>query len=73
MYRVKEFQCHCNHHFNCWTENTKQNKNKKQTNNSRYLNVYFSEVVALTHDTFTQLDLPTQDLPPWLVDVGQPT
>ncbi len=64
---VKEIQCHSNHLPQLF-----ELKNKQQKNKSRYLNVYFvtffsSKVVVVTHNTFTQLDIPTQDLPLWLV------
>ncbi len=47
---------------NCLNKNNNNNK----INESRYSN-FFCYVVALTHNTFTQLDIPTQDLPSQLI------
>ncbi len=49
------------------TTNTQATKIK--SSKSRYLNPFFVIflVVVVTHNTFKQLNIPTQDLPSWLV------
>ena len=56
----KKIQCHSNH-------SPILLELKKKSN---LFFVVFT-IVAVTHNTFTQPDIPTQDLPSWLVDNQQ--
>ncbi len=60
---VKGIQCHSNRSPQLF-ESKRSNKIK-----SRYLNFFFVIflIVVVTHNTFTQLNIPMQDLPLWLV------
>ncbi len=66
-------QCHSNHSPQLFELKIKQNKqtNKTKQNQLCYFNIFFviffSQVVSVMHNTFTQLDISTQDLLSWLV------
>ncbi len=60
---VKGFQYHSNRSLQLFE------LKKKQQIKSLYLNFFFVIflVVVVTHNIFTQLNIPTQDLPSWFV------
>ncbi len=78
-YTVKGTQCHINNSGNGLKrrknetkkkgkKKKKKKKKKKQKTKKIFLfkHLLCCSVLALTHHTFTQLDVPTQDLPSWL-------
>ncbi len=64
VYMVKGIYCHSNHFPQLFELKKKKATNKK--NKSHYLNVYFV-ILVVTHNIFTQLNIPTQDLPSCVV------
>ncbi len=63
LHMVKRIQCHSNRSRNCL--NWKRSNKIKSTLFKNFLCIFL--VVVVTHSAFTQLNIPTQDLPSWLV------
>ena len=63
VYTVKGIQCHSNRSPQLFE------LKKKQQNQVTLFKVFFVTflIVVVMHNTFTQLNIPTQDLPSWLV------
>ncbi len=61
LYAVKGIQCHSNRSPQLFE------LKKKQQNQVTLFKIFFVLFVVVTHNTFTQLNIPTQDLPSWFV------